>query len=100
VSVQVNGKPDTPWRINLMPVGDGDFFLYLHGQVRKASGTSVGDVVSITLAFDDEYKGGPGPSNAPLVRSRTGSKSEGKEGMGRPHAQPPERRSWRYCRAA
>jgi hypothetical protein len=42
-----------------MPVGDGDFFLYLHGHVRKASGTSVGDVASITLAFDDEYKAGP-----------------------------------------
>src|SRR5713101_1770625 len=25
-----------------------------------------------------------------MVRSRTGSKSEGKEGMGQPHAQPPE----------
>jgi hypothetical protein len=59
VRIQVNGKPDTPWRINLMPVGDGDFLLYLHGQVRKASGTGVGDVVSITLQFDDEYKGGP-----------------------------------------
>ncbi len=59
VRVQVNGKPDTPWRINLMLVGDGDFFLYLHGHVRKASGTSVGDVASITLAFDDEYKAGP-----------------------------------------
>jgi uncharacterized protein YdeI (YjbR/CyaY-like superfamily) len=31
----------------------------LHGHVRKASGTGVGDVVSITLAFDDEYKSGP-----------------------------------------
>jgi hypothetical protein len=36
-------EPDTPWRTNLMPVGDGHFFLYLHGQVRKASDTSVGD---------------------------------------------------------
>ena len=35
VRVQVNGKPEVPWRINLMPVGDGHFFLYLHGQVRK-----------------------------------------------------------------
>jgi hypothetical protein len=25
-----------------MPVGNGHFFLYLHGQVRKASGTSAG----------------------------------------------------------
>jgi hypothetical protein len=59
VRVQVNGKPDPPWRINLMPVGDGDFFLYLHGHVRKASDTGVDDVVSIALAFDDDYKGGP-----------------------------------------
>jgi len=59
VRVQVNGKPRTPWRINLMPVGDGDFFLYLHGDIRKASGTTVGDVASIILAFDDDYKGGP-----------------------------------------
>jgi hypothetical protein len=59
VRVQVNGKPELPWRINLMPVGDGNFFLYLHGQVRKASGTSVGDVVRLTVEFDHEYKGGP-----------------------------------------
>jgi hypothetical protein len=59
VRIQVNGKPDVPWRINLMPVGDGSFFLYLHGQVRKASCTSVGDVVSLTMEFDGEYKGGP-----------------------------------------
>jgi hypothetical protein len=59
VRIQVNGKPDIPWRINLMPVGDGSFFLYLHGQVRKESGASVGDVVSLTIEFDDDYKGGP-----------------------------------------
>jgi hypothetical protein len=59
VRIQVNGKPDIPWRINLMPVGDGSFFLYLHGQVREASGTSVGDIVNLTIEFDDDYKGGP-----------------------------------------
>jgi hypothetical protein len=59
VRVKVNGTPDTPWRTNLMPVANAHFFLYLHGQVRNASGTSVGDLVSITLEFDDEYKGGP-----------------------------------------
>jgi hypothetical protein len=68
VRVQVNGKPDTPWRINLMPVGDGDFFLYLHESVRKASGTGVGDVVRITLAFDDDYKGGPTHPMPPWFR--------------------------------
>ncbi len=59
VRVQVNGKPDTPYGISLMPVGDGDFFLYLNGIVRKASATGVGDTVSISLTFDDEYRGGP-----------------------------------------
>src|SRR6266446_252393 len=59
VRIQVNGKPDNPWRINLMPVGDGSFFLYLHGQVGQESGTSVGDVVSLAIEFDDDYTGGP-----------------------------------------
>jgi hypothetical protein len=59
VRIQVNGKPDTPWRINLMPVGDGTFYLYLHGLVRKAAGADVGDVVSLAIQFDDEYRGGP-----------------------------------------
>jgi len=59
VRVRVNGKPEVGWRINLMPVGDGSFYLYLHGEVRKASGTQVGDVVAVELEFDEEYKGGP-----------------------------------------
>ena len=60
VRIQVDGKPDIPWQINMMPVGDGSFFLYLHGQVRKQSGTAVGDVVTVTVEFDSLYKGGPG----------------------------------------
>jgi hypothetical protein len=60
VRIRVNGEPAAaPWRINMMPAGDGSFFLYLHQQVRKASRTKVGDVVSITIEFDEEYKGGP-----------------------------------------
>lgn len=59
VLVQVNGEPDPPWRINLMPAGDGGFYLYLAGEVRKASGTQVGDRVTVSLAFDDSYSGGP-----------------------------------------
>jgi hypothetical protein len=59
VRVQVNGKPDVPWRINMMPAGDGSFFLYLHETVRKDSTTGVGDTVSVTILFDDAYKGGP-----------------------------------------
>jgi hypothetical protein len=59
VRIQVNGKPDVPWRINMMPAGDGSFFLYLHAQVRNASGTTVGDIVSVTIEFDGLYEGGP-----------------------------------------
>ncbi len=59
VLVQINGKPDTPWRINMMPVGDGSFYLYLHGNVRKASRTKVGDKVKVTVTFDAEYRSGP-----------------------------------------
>jgi hypothetical protein len=59
VCVRVNGEPKQPWRINLMPVGDGSFYLYLHGDVRKASGTKVGETVTVELEFDDKYRSGP-----------------------------------------
>jgi Domain of unknown function (DUF1905)/Bacteriocin-protection, YdeI or OmpD-Associated len=59
VRVRVNGEPKKAWRINMMPVGNGSFYLYLHGDVRKASGTKVGDTVTVELEFDDEYRSGP-----------------------------------------
>jgi hypothetical protein len=59
VLVRVNDKPNEAWRINLMPVGDGDFYLYLHEQVRKASNTKVGDYVKVELCFNAEYRNGP-----------------------------------------
>lgn len=59
VRVRVNGKPEKPWRINLMPVGNGSFYLYLHGDVRKASSTKVGQSVIVELEFDEEYRSGP-----------------------------------------
>ncbi|MBV9886457.1 MAG: DUF1905 domain-containing protein [Acidobacteria bacterium] len=58
VLVRINGQPTPPWRINLMPRGAGDFYLYLHGNVRKASGTRVGDRVRVELRFDDSYRAG------------------------------------------
>ncbi len=61
VKVRVNGKPKAPWKINMMPVGDGSFYLYLHGDVRKASQTGVGDKVEVEVEFDAKYKGGPAP---------------------------------------
>lgn len=59
VLVKINGKPSLPWRINMMPVGNGDFYLYLHGDVRRASKTKVGDQVRVELKFDEEYTNGP-----------------------------------------
>jgi hypothetical protein len=59
VRVKVNGKPDPAWRINMMPVGDGSFFLYLHASVRKAADADVGDLVAVDVEFDDAYRGGP-----------------------------------------
>jgi hypothetical protein len=59
VRIRVNGKPEKPWRINMMPIGDGTFYLYLHGDVRKASNTKVGDTVTVEVEFDAEYRSGP-----------------------------------------
>lgn len=43
----------------MMPIGDGSFYLYLHGDVRKASQTKVGDTVKVDVSFDADYKQGP-----------------------------------------
>jgi hypothetical protein len=59
VLVQINGRPTPPWKINMMPIGDGSFYLYLHGDVRKASNTKVGDEVQVDVSFDKDYKNGP-----------------------------------------
>jgi hypothetical protein len=59
VLVQINGEPRPPWRINMMPMGSGAFYLYLHGSVRKASATQVGDMVDVYVRFDPAYRGGP-----------------------------------------
>jgi hypothetical protein len=59
VHVQVNGKPRTPSRVNMMPAGDGRFFLYLRGNVRKQANADVGDLVEIRVTFDETYRGGP-----------------------------------------
>ncbi len=59
ILLRINGKPAEPWPINMMPVGDGSFYLYLHGDVRKASGTKVGDRVRVEVGFDSKYRNGP-----------------------------------------
>lgn len=59
VLVRINGKPDDSWRVNMMPAGNGNFYLYLHDSIRKASGTVVGDCVSVEVHFDANYRNGP-----------------------------------------
>ena len=59
VLVRVNAQPAKAWRINMMPVGNGSFYLYLHGDIRKASRTAVGDRVRVEIDFDASYRSGP-----------------------------------------
>lgn len=59
VLVKIDGDPSPPWRTNMMPTGQGDFRLYLHGEMRRASGTAVNDVVTLEVSFDEEYRNGP-----------------------------------------
>jgi hypothetical protein len=59
VLVRINGKPAKAWRINMMPAGNGSFYLYLHGDVRNASGSQVGDRVRVEIGFDASYRNGP-----------------------------------------
>jgi hypothetical protein len=63
VLIRINGAPERPWRIHMMPKADGSFYLYLHGKVREASGSAVGDRVSVEIAFDEGYR--PGPARMP-----------------------------------
>lgn len=70
VLVQVNGQPDPAWRINMMPAGDGSFYLYLDGVVRKASGTDVGDTVDVSVVFDPTYRSGPQDDMLPEFAAR------------------------------
>jgi hypothetical protein len=59
VLVKINGKPEKYWRINMIPMGEGRFHLFLHESVRKASNTKVGDRVQVEVRFDSKYRPGP-----------------------------------------
>jgi hypothetical protein len=59
VLLRINRAQNRLWRTNMMPVGEGAFNLYLHGEMRKVSQTAVGDVVTVELWFDDAYVNGP-----------------------------------------
>jgi hypothetical protein len=59
VVVRIDGDSATVWRTNMMPDGSGNFYLYLHGKMRKASDTKVGDRVRVEIKFDAAYRNGP-----------------------------------------
>ncbi|WP_439567159.1 YdeI/OmpD-associated family protein [Sphingopyxis sp.] len=59
VLVRVNEKPVDGAPVNMMPAGDGGFFLYLDSRVRAASETEVGDLVDVWIVFDRSYRPGP-----------------------------------------
>src|SRR5580700_4327323 len=59
ILVRINDETAEAWRINMMPAGDGNFYLYLHGDIRRASGTAVGDRVRVEIDFDASYRNGP-----------------------------------------
>jgi hypothetical protein len=62
VLVRINDGPKVPWRTNLMPVGDGSFRLYLHGQMRATANVGVGDEVRVGLEVDKDYHSNPAHS--------------------------------------
>jgi hypothetical protein len=59
VLMQINGKPPKALRTNMMPAGDGSFYLYLNGVARGAAGVSVADKVRVEITFDPTYRNGP-----------------------------------------
>jgi hypothetical protein len=81
VLIRISGKPEAqPWRINMMPIGNGDFYLYLHGDVRRASDTKVGDRVRVQVQIEPAYRNGqmhPMPSwfRIPLSRNAKAKKA-------------------------
>ncbi len=60
VRFQITGaESDALWRVNLMPTRGGASRLYINGVIRRATGVEAGDVVTIDVLFDDEYRKGP-----------------------------------------
>ena len=74
----------------MMPIGDGSFCLYLNGNVRKASGTGVGDRVEVEVRFDAKYRSGAAHP-MPVWFQTALRKSTGKKKLGSADSEPKER---------
>ncbi len=86
--MRINGRPEKDWRINMMPVGDGSFYLYMHGDIRKASGTAVGDRVRVEIEFVIGYKKRPSTPHAQLVQTGARRESASHEELDRADPEP------------
>ena len=88
VTARLDGYPRQGWHINLMPVGDGRFTLYLNADVRKEAVAMVGDTVDIELRFDDAYEGGPANPMPQWFRAALAKRANARRGF---DALPPSR---------
>jgi hypothetical protein len=79
VLVHINGDSANVWRTNMMPDGKGNFYLYLHGNMRKASGTKVGDRVRVEIEFDAAYRNGPQGSMPKWFRQALNGNTQAKK---------------------
>jgi hypothetical protein len=62
VVLRIAGLPQHRWLTNLMPAGNGDFYLYLHEHMRRVASAAVGDRIRVELQFNAAYRGGPAHS--------------------------------------
>jgi len=69
VVLGIPGVSEGPWRINLMPRGDGRYILYLSEPIRRAANAAVGDTLDFTLAYDSSYANGPAHPMPPYLAS-------------------------------
>lgn len=88
VLFRIDGAPNPPARVNLMPAGGGSFYLYLNELVRRASDTKVGDLVQVEVEFDPTYRGGP---IHPLPRALARGLREDSQAMDNWQNLPPSR---------
>jgi Bacteriocin-protection, YdeI or OmpD-Associated/Domain of unknown function (DUF1905) len=59
VILRIARLPRYRWCTNLMPAGDGNFYLYLHEHIRRVAAAGIGDRIGVELQFNAAYKGGP-----------------------------------------
>jgi hypothetical protein len=88
VTVRLNQQPELGTKTNLIPKGDGSFYLYLNTIMRKAASVGVGDEVVIQLEADPDYRAGPAH---PLPRQFNEALKRSTEARRRWRALPPSR---------